>query len=109
MGSLFSVLGIVLLLGAGYVALTSYFSRSPLDNIPGPPSDHWMHGKCHMNAFLVRPNSSNVIGNFKQFFSRTGWDFYSYLNHNYGPVVKFHGMLGVRKTRYVYTILKLTE
>ncbi|EPS93818.1 hypothetical protein FOMPIDRAFT_1135460 [Fomitopsis schrenkii] len=90
MGSLFSVLGIVLLLGAGYVALTSYFSRSPLDNIPGPPSDHWMHG------------------NFKQFFSRTGWDFYSYLNHNYGPVVKFHGMLG-SKCLYVYDPLALAS
>ncbi|KAI0721447.1 cytochrome P450 [Fomitopsis betulina] len=90
MGSLLSVLGIVLLLGTGYMALTSYFSHSPLDNIPGPPSDHWIHG------------------NLKQFFSRTGWGFYSYLNHNYDPVVKFHGILGSR-CLYVYDPLALAS
>ena len=61
-----------------------------------------------MEALLVHPNFLNIIGNFKQFFSRTGWDFYSHLNHNFGPVVRFRGMLGVRSTCYVYAILKLT-
>ncbi|EPS93813.1 hypothetical protein FOMPIDRAFT_1055630 [Fomitopsis schrenkii] len=93
MGSLLSALRIVLLLGTSYVllkVLTRYFGRSPLDNIPGPPSGHWLDG------------------HFKQFFSRTGWDFYSYLSHNYGPVVKFRGLLGSR-CLYVYDPLALAS
>ncbi|EPS94814.1 hypothetical protein FOMPIDRAFT_1026052 [Fomitopsis schrenkii] len=93
MGSLLSVLGIVLLLGTSYVllkVLENYFGRSPLDNIPGPPSGHWMDGS------------------FRQLFSRTGWDFYTHLNHDYGPVTKIHGMFGA-KGLYVYDPLALAS
>ena len=54
MGSLLSILGIVLLLGTVYLALKNYISRSPLDNIPGPPSAHWLHGKETSHRSLVR-------------------------------------------------------
>ena len=51
MGGLLSVVGVVVLLGAGYVllkVLTNYYGRSPLDNIPGPPSGSWIDGKQNM-------------------------------------------------------------
>lgn len=57
MGSLLSVLGIVLLLGTSYVllkVLENYFGRSPLDNIPGPPSGHWMDGKHRVETASAR-------------------------------------------------------
>ena len=53
MGTLLSILGFLLLLGTGYVALKNYFSRSPLDNIPGPPSGHWMHGKVASHGSII--------------------------------------------------------
>lgn len=48
MGGLLSILGTALLLSVSYVMmkfLRSYFSRSPLDNIPGPPAHSWLRGK----------------------------------------------------------------
>ena len=100
MGSLLSVPAAVLLLGIGYVLLkvvVNYFGRLPLDNVPGPSSGHWLDGKPP-NVYLIAPpqSDSNVTGNFIQFFSRTGWDFYHHVSHNYGSVVKFYGFLGVR-------------
>ena len=55
---------------------------------------------------LCRPtlNIRVKIGSFSQLFSRTGWDFYSHLNHNYGPVVKIYSMLGVRMINLTYAI-----
>lgn len=53
MGGLLSVPATVLLLGAGYVllkVLINYLARSPLDNIPGPPSSHWLDGERHMET-----------------------------------------------------------
>ncbi|KAI0721435.1 cytochrome P450 [Fomitopsis betulina] len=45
MGSMLSILVFVLLLGTSYALrkiLVKYFERSPLDNIPGPPSSSWL-------------------------------------------------------------------
>ena len=50
MGALLSVLRLVALLATAYVVLKvlkNYITRSPLDNIPGPPSAHWMKGTDH--------------------------------------------------------------
>ncbi|KZT66919.1 cytochrome P450 [Daedalea quercina L-15889] len=82
MGILLSVLRVVALLGTAYVllkALKNYLGRSPLDNIPGPPSGHWMKG------------------NLGQLFDRAGWDFNYGVGLKYGPVVKLHGMFGTRQ------------
>ncbi|KAH9929191.1 cytochrome P450 [Fomitopsis serialis] len=82
MGLLLSVLRVVALLGTAYVlfnVLKNYFSRSPLDNIPGPPSGHWFKG------------------NLGQLFDRAGWDFNHGIGLKYGPVLKLHGMLGTRQ------------
>lgn len=35
------------------------------------------------------------LGNLRQLFSRTGWDFTNQISHKYGAVVKLYGMLGV--------------
>jgi len=59
-------------------------ARSPLDNIPGPPSHSW------------------IRGNFGQLFNRRGgWDFFFELGEKYGSVVRFHGPLG-RKSLYIF-------
>ncbi|KAH9929175.1 cytochrome P450 [Fomitopsis serialis] len=82
MGLLFSVLRVVALLGTAYVlfnVLKNYFGRSPLDNIPGPPSGHWLNG------------------NLGQLFNRAGWDFNYEIGLNYGPVLKLYGSLGTRQ------------
>ena len=55
MGALLSVLRLVALLSTAYVllkVLRNYVTRSPLDNIPGPPSAHWMKGMTHVHCFL---------------------------------------------------------
>ncbi|KAI0828713.1 cytochrome P450 [Trametes gibbosa] len=57
--------------------------KSPLDNIPGPPSPSWM------------------TGNLPQMFDRQGMPFYYDLIDKYGPVVKLHGAYG-RKILYVF-------
>lgn len=62
MGTLLSVLGVVVLLGTGYVllkVLTNYFGRSPLDNIPGPPCGDWMEGKHGPNALSTHSEYSS--------------------------------------------------
>ncbi|KAJ7289456.1 cytochrome P450 [Mycena rebaudengoi] len=52
--------------------------RSPLDNIPGPPS----------NSF--------IIGNLAQFHAPDAWEFHKTLEQEYQGVVKIHGLLGGR-------------
>ncbi|EIW54984.1 cytochrome P450 [Trametes versicolor FP-101664 SS1] len=59
------------------------FVKSPLDNIPGPPSPSWM------------------TGNLPQMFNRQGMPFYHDLIDKYGPVVRLHGAYG-RKILYVF-------
>ncbi|CAL1697383.1 unnamed protein product [Somion occarium] len=59
------------------------FSRSPLDNIPGPT------------------NSSFLKGNVDRLFDRHGWDFQDEIGEKYGPVVKLMGPLG-RKMLFVF-------
>ncbi|KAF8633081.1 hypothetical protein AX15_001529 [Amanita polypyramis BW_CC] len=55
-----------------------YIIRSPLDNIPGPPS------------------SSFWKGNLKQLFNVNGWDFHKHIGETYGSVVRLNGMFSER-------------
>ena len=108
MGNSLSGLAIALLLGVSYVALKilkSFLVRSPLDNIPGPPAVNWMNGEQLWDSFSPSPDPMQLSGNFKQLLSRTGWDFYSHLTHDYGTVVKFHSMFGVGTIWYLSVIL----
>ncbi|OBZ67636.1 Docosahexaenoic acid omega-hydroxylase CYP4F3 [Grifola frondosa] len=59
------------------------FVKSPLDNLPGPPSQ------------------SFVKGNLSQLYDPHGWAFHRELAETYGPVVKLHGMFG-RKILHVF-------
>lgn len=48
--SVLRVVALAALVGAAYIVLKiarNYVVRSPLDNIPGPPSDHWIKGGHH--------------------------------------------------------------
>ncbi|KIP02196.1 hypothetical protein PHLGIDRAFT_20511 [Phlebiopsis gigantea 11061_1 CR5-6] len=55
-----------------------YFTKSPLDNIPGPE------------------RTSFWRGNQGDLFNRHAWGFHDRLREKYGPVTKFHGPLGTR-------------
>ncbi|KIP02197.1 hypothetical protein PHLGIDRAFT_122687 [Phlebiopsis gigantea 11061_1 CR5-6] len=74
---------IILALSAGAIALLwtlfkSYFTRSPLDNIPGPA------------------RTSFWRGNQGDLFNRFAWEFHDGMRVKYGPVAKFYGPLGSR-------------
>ncbi|KAH9838240.1 cytochrome P450 monooxygenase [Rhodofomes roseus] len=58
-------------------------TRSPLDNIPGPPP------------------ASFLTGHLPAYFDRHGTDFQRQIAHKYGPVVKMQGMFG-QSLLYVY-------
>ncbi|OBZ67710.1 hypothetical protein A0H81_12280 [Grifola frondosa] len=63
--------------------------RSPLDNVPGPPSPSWL------------------AGNLGQLSRRhEGWTFLRELSENYGPVMKLNGLFGERFL-YVFDPLAL--
>lgn len=66
-----------------YAVWGSYFAKNPLDNIPGPPRQHWW------------------TGNLSQTFARYAWDFHKMLAERYGPVSKFYGLFGAREL-YVF-------
>ncbi|KAJ6540823.1 cytochrome P450 [Mycena vulgaris] len=57
-------------------ALRRFFTRSMLDNIPGPPSDSYLAGNL---ARLHGPDS---------------WDFHKTLEEDFNEVVRVHGLLG---------------
>ncbi|TBU21584.1 cytochrome P450 [Dichomitus squalens] len=65
-----------------------FFVRSPLDNIPGPPSGSWPYG------------------NLKQILNKNGWDFIQHLTDSYPGIVKLHGPLGHRML-YVFDPIAL--
>ncbi|RPD69471.1 cytochrome P450 [Lentinus tigrinus ALCF2SS1-7] len=57
--------------------------KSPLDNIPGPPTGSFLYG------------------NYKQLVGRDGWDFLRHLIDSYPGIAKLHGPLG-RRILYVF-------
>ncbi|KAI0764581.1 cytochrome P450 [Trametes elegans] len=63
--------------------LRPLFVRSPLDVVPGPPSQ------------------SVLSGNLAQLFEADAWGFHDELSTKYGPVVKINAVLG-RKWLYVF-------
>ena len=70
MGALFSVLRLVALLATAYVllkVLRNYVTRSPLDNIPGPSSAHWMKGMKHvyyLPPYFANDTSQGIWGSY---------------------------------------------
>ncbi|KAJ7486822.1 cytochrome P450 [Mycena latifolia] len=76
---LLSIVKYALLLWLSYVvwnAFRRFFTRSMLDNIPGPPSDSFIAGN------LARLNGAD------------SWDFHKTLEEDFNGVVKIHGLLG---------------
>lgn len=73
-----------------------FLVKSPLDKVPGPPSASYVTGKrvCPPRQILMYRCLTRVQGNIEQVFANDGWDFQRELM-SYGPVVKFHGLLGV--------------
>ncbi|PIL33301.1 cytochrome P450 [Ganoderma sinense ZZ0214-1] len=56
----------------------NFFTRSPFDNIPGPPSSSW------------------ITGDTLKLFDHDAWAYTDDLIQTYGPVSKIHGVLGAR-------------
>lgn len=85
------------------------FSRSTLDNIPGPPSESFMKGEG--TQYFYTPHELKICmliwGNFPRLFDRHGWDFMDELEEKYGSVVKLAGPLGVSQVLIV--IVNLTN
>jgi hypothetical protein len=75
-------------------------SSSTLDNIPGPPSKSFITGArpvffCF--ACISYRIDTPSPGNLTEYHDADGWDFQEKLEQNYGRVVRFQGLLGVRK------------
>ncbi|OBZ77377.1 hypothetical protein A0H81_02561, partial [Grifola frondosa] len=102
---------IVLLLQSALICAVTWFLwkhfrhsivKSPLDNIPGPRSQSFIHGTSSKErSFLLRTQPSSTIGNLRQIYDRNGWDFRKEIGEKYGSVVKLHGMFG-HKMLYVF-------
>lgn len=75
--------------------LRLYLTRSPLDNVPGPPRASWLTGMCGTSpGYLdIYPR---LIGNLEQFFDLYDWQYIDDICDTYGPVVKVQGAFGVR-------------
>jgi hypothetical protein len=72
---------------------------STLDNIPGPPPTSFLTGAtpvfpCVTHILYSQPPSP---GNLTEYHDPDGWEFQRKLEQNYGRVVRFQGLLGVRK------------
>ncbi|KAF9230697.1 hypothetical protein BU15DRAFT_68980 [Melanogaster broomeanus] len=70
--------GVLLVLSFAYLLWINFVAKHPLDNIPGPPSQHW------------------YWGNIGQTFGPYGWDYLKMLTDRYGHIVKIHGLFGRR-------------
>ncbi|KAJ8488429.1 hypothetical protein ONZ51_g3565 [Trametes cubensis] len=69
---------VAILLYVVWLVFRDYVTRSPLDNVPGPPS------------------SSFILGNIPELVGRQSWKQWQVYVDIYGPVFKIHGMLGGR-------------
>ncbi|KAK7685185.1 hypothetical protein QCA50_011548 [Cerrena zonata] len=88
-----SVIIAVFTAGAGWLLwklLSDFFVRSPIDNIPGPPSPSLLRG--HIN----------------QIYHRDGWRFIDMLGTRYNKVVKLNGLFG-RRILYVFDPVALQQ
>ncbi|KAJ7479170.1 cytochrome P450 [Mycena latifolia] len=70
--------------------IRTFWSSSPLDNIPGPES------------------KSFFTGNLEQYHDPDAWDFHEELQQNYGQVVKMNGFFGDRSL-YVFDPVALNN
>ena len=74
--------------------LKGYVVNSPLDNIPGPPSDSWWAGKKPMALQRGAPDRG-FPGNLRTMFNRhRGWKFHEDMD-KFGAVVKIYGLFMV--------------
>lgn len=74
--------------------LRPYVTRSPLDNVPGPPSASILKGMCF--ATLIDLRKPVCIGNILQLFNpEDAWDFHKAIGRQYGSVIRFTEMFGV--------------
>ena len=69
--------------------------KSPLDNIPGPPSDSFFYGEHPPNPHLIYPCLTYIAGHLGRLLDRNGWAFLRHLTDSYNGVAKLHGPLGV--------------
>ena len=75
--------------------LRPFIVKSPLDNLPGPPSPSFIGGKFPSLRKFSHPNSVSP-GNLQQYIARQCWDFREEIQRKYGRVVLLHGLFGVR-------------
>ncbi len=71
--------------------------KTPLDNIPGPPSNSIWTGNTHLGCPLRTTDGSLAwLGNLGRMLHRyKGWDFDTELGNGPNTVVKVHGLLSV--------------
>lgn len=69
--------------------------RSPLDNIPGPPSPSLLAGRYRIP--VGRDILTIFVGHLERLFHRhEGWKLHTDLSDNYAAVSRISGPLGVR-------------
>jgi hypothetical protein len=93
--SLPNSVAIIALLGvAAYLLLNTWyprFARSSLDDLPGPPSDSWIHGT--FSPFCIGNAHSRELGNVGEMLM--SGEVPSKWPAQYGGVVKVKGAFGV--------------
>ena len=71
------------------------FSRSPIDNLPGPANHSWLKGAIFLYYVLAGIDYILITGNLSRMYDRQAWDFQDELGEKYGPVSRLSGLLGV--------------
>ena len=76
-----------------------YVLRTPVDNIPGPPSQSLFSGRrLRILGKLYEMLIDSMIGNMAQYFAKDNHVWLREYLDTYGPVAKLHGFFGVRST-----------
>lgn len=72
-----------------------FIVRSPLDNLPGPPSKSWLLGMTQDLLLSLVMLIELCLGSLPQLFNRYAWDSHKEIFHKYGAVSVVRGMFGV--------------
>ena len=75
----------------------SYLAFTTLRTLRGPDPISFITGMHIPSRVLYGANVISCEGNLKQWFNRRGDAFQRHVALDYGPVVKMHGMMGVRR------------
>ena len=72
----------------------NFFTKSPLDNVPGPKPESLITGSPSSEKyhFMLTFCPGDMIPLFHRI---RGWEYNSLLRENYGTVVRIQGFLGV--------------